>query len=108
MAVRSEVIERLTDDFDGTPAVETVRCALDGKAYPLDPNLVNAKEMRQVFMPYVDARRDTRGTRVRRTTKNTASGVDAKAVPAWVKASKVTVRARGRIPSSIVEQYLAR
>ena len=108
MAIRREVVEHLTDDFDGTPAAETIRFSFEGKAYVLDLSAANAKEMRQIFKPYVEAaRRDGATSKGRRSAVKPSTGVDAKAVRVWAKSARVKVPSRGRIPSSVVEQYLA-
>ena len=108
MAIRTEVIEYLTDDFDGTPAAETIRFAFDGRSYVIDLSAANAKEMRAIFKPYLDAARRDGGARGRRASGAKPSGsVDAKAVRAWAKANRVKVPTRGRIPSAVLEQYAA-
>ena len=58
MAQRTVV--SLVDDLDGTEANETVEYALDGVTYEMDLNDENAKQLREVFGPYISAAR--RGT----------------------------------------------
>ena len=106
MAVRREVIEHLTDDLDGSAATETIRFAIDGRAYVIDLNKKNAAALRRALDPYrAAARRDVapRGRRPAGATRPAA--VDAKAIRAWAKANRVKVPARGRIPGAVVEKY---
>ena len=61
MAQRTVV--SLVDDLDGTEANETVEYALDGVTYEMDLNDENAKQLREVFGPYISAARRTGGRR---------------------------------------------
>jgi hypothetical protein len=47
----------LVDDIDGTPAAETVRFGLDGRAYEIDLSADNATRLRLVFAPYLGSAR---------------------------------------------------
>jgi hypothetical protein len=73
---RTTVI-RLTDDFDGGDADETVRFSLDGKAYEIDLNKRNASALRKTLAPYVDKAR-SRGrapaSGSRRSSSNGSTG----------------------------------
>lgn len=51
------VIVQVTDDFDGTPADESLTFALDGKAYEIDLSKKNADALRKAFAPYVEKAR---------------------------------------------------
>ena len=53
--VAREVIEKLIDDLDGSPAVETVTFALDGTSYEIDLSKRNAAAFRKTFDRYVKA-----------------------------------------------------
>ena len=56
----------LVDDFDGSPAAETVTFALDGRTYEIDLSAENAAELRDVLQPWIDAGRRRRvGPQVR-------------------------------------------
>ena len=52
----------LTDDIDGSKAVETVSFGLDGKHYEIDLGAKNAKNLRKVVAAYIDAGRKSRPT----------------------------------------------
>jgi hypothetical protein len=47
----------LTDDIDGSDAVETLRFAFDGRSYEIDLNKKNAAAFRKAVGPYVKAAR---------------------------------------------------
>lgn len=94
----------LTDDLDGTTAVESVQFALDGRAYEIDLNEENAAKLRDSLKPYIDAGRKV-GTTRKTTASRTAGDYDAKAVRAWAEANGVPVPRRGRIPHAVLDQY---
>jgi hypothetical protein len=48
------VVVKLTDDFDGDDADETVHFALDGKSYEIDLSATNAASLRAALKPYIE------------------------------------------------------
>lgn len=50
-------IIKLTDDFDGGNADETVEFSLDGKVYEVDLSKRNANALRKALQPYIDVSR---------------------------------------------------
>jgi hypothetical protein len=107
-----EISVALIDDFDGTKAAETVKFAIDGKAYEIDLSRSNASELRRTLQPYVDrargARRttNTRGGSTRRPAGGRRpEGYDRAEVRAWAKANRVKVSPRGRIANDVVERW---
>ena len=64
------VVVTLSDDIDGGQAEETVSFGLDGKAYEIDLNAANAKKLRGLLEPYVEAgrKRSRSGKAYRRTS----------------------------------------
>ncbi|MGS0684512.1 histone-like nucleoid-structuring protein Lsr2 [Nakamurella sp. GG22] len=108
MAQQTTVI--LTDDIDGGKAVETVSFGLDGKHYEIDLGAKNAKNLRKAVAVYVEAGRKVKAnTAARSNTKTVTSsdGSDLAAIRAWAHENGIQVAARGRIASSVKEQYLA-
>src|SRR5664280_777254 len=100
----------LTDDIDGSKAVESVRFGLDGKQYEIDLGSKNAKNLRKIVGTYIEAARKVRptsGTRVVVKKPSPSDGTDLAAIRAWAQENGITVAARGRIASSVKEQYLA-
>ena len=110
-----EVIEKLIDDLDGSPAVETVAFALDGTSYEIDLSKRNAAAFRRTFDRYVKAAQRkgvTRSAPRRRTARAATNGkvkrdFDLTQLREWAGANDVAVPSRGRIPQAVVEQYKA-
>ena len=114
--VAVEVTEKLIDDLDGGPAVETVSFALDGTGYEIDLSKRNAAALRKVLDGYIPAARRegaTRSASPRRATKSGGNGAkpgrgfDLARLREWADANGVSVPLRGRIPQAVVEQYRA-
>ncbi len=63
------VIVKLTDDFDGGDAEETVHFAIDGRSYEIDLNAANAAKLRGAVQPFVEKARATGGSRGRRAPR---------------------------------------
>ena len=119
-----EVIERLIDDLDGGPAVETVSFGLDGTGYEVDLNKKNALALRKSLERYIGAARTaaTRPARPRSAAPSTTpkagkgkgskgatstGGYDLARLREWATANEVAVPTRGRIPKAVVAQYQA-
>ena len=108
MAQRTTVL--LTDDLDGSEAVETVSFAVDGRQFEIDLNAEHAADIREMLQLYVEAARQVGGGRSgspSRTPRTSAATTDGKAMRAWAKAKGYEVSPRGRIPREIVEAYEA-
>jgi hypothetical protein len=116
----------LVDDFDGSPAAETVSFALDGTTYELDLSADNAAELRETLGEWIaGARRirearSARGSRTGRTKSRSSSNgrrekYDRTAVREWaatddgkkaLKGAKLKApAARGRISAAVVDLY---
>jgi nucleoid-associated protein Lsr2 len=104
VATRTTVV--LVDDIDGGDAAQTVEFALDGVEYVIDVSVKNAKRLRGVMQPWVDAGRRTGGRRrgQRKLTPAVGRG-DAAAVRRWAHENGYEVPTRGRIPTDIVRAY---
>jgi hypothetical protein len=94
----------LEDDLDGGPADETVRFGLDGSEYEIDLNQRNATRFRKQISPFVQHARAVRRA-VRRPVRTVASRRRSHAVRVWALEQGIELSERGRIPSSVVEQY---
>ena len=114
MARLEEVTVTLIDDFDGTEAAETVRFALDGKAFEIDLSKSNANELRKSLRPYVERARGARGAAGPRRGKTAPTrgsvsrrpeGYDRAEVRAWAKTNRIKVSPRGRIANDVVEKW---
>jgi hypothetical protein len=97
----------LEDDLDGGPAAETLRFAISGSEYEIDLSKKNAKTFRKRLAPFIEhARKAARG-QLRRPARTTSARQRSADIRAWAKDKGIPVRARGRIPARIVEQYEA-
>lgn len=103
MAQRVNIV--LTDDIDGSDAVETVTFALDGNTYEIDLSTGNAAGLRDALAGYIAAGRKT-GGRAKVTRKRAASG-NATDIRAWAVAQGMAVSSRGRVPAEIRAAYEA-
>ena len=110
----SEVITKLVDDLDGTEATETVLFGLDGENYEIDLSAKNAASLRKALDRYRNSARTSSAARAsgaagrRGRGKARARGdVDPKAVRVWAAENGIELSSRGRIPSSVLEQYKA-
>lgn len=97
---------QLTDDLDGSEAVETVSFGLDGVTYEIDLSDKNAKRLRKAVEKWAASSRRT-GGRKRRGAARGWSEYDPKAVRRWAESKKIEVPARGRIPKDVVEKFRA-
>lgn len=108
---RRTIVETF-DDIDGTPLEEegeTITFAVDGVEYSIDLNKKNAREFRKKIDFYIE--HATRvGGRKRRTSSARANESDApssKEIREWAVEAGFEVPARGRLPQSLVDEYLA-
>lgn len=103
----------LIDDIDGGEADETIGFALDGVAYEIDLNDVNADALRQALAPFIDSGRKV-GRAGKPAIKGNGSGLskaDRDAIREWSRsaAAKKTgtepLGDRGRIPANVIEAW---
>jgi hypothetical protein len=108
-----ETITRLTDDIDGSEAVETVIFGFKGTEYEIDLNQKNVDGLEKAFAKWVGAGRAVsaspkpaaaRGARKRGGRKASANK-DAAAIREWAKSNGLEVSARGRIPASLQQAF---
>jgi len=107
--VAQQTTVTLTDDIDGSRAAETVSFGLDGRVYEIDLSKKNAATLRKVLGEFTSSARRVRGgAKSTKATRHSApSAVDAKAVREWAQEQGISVSARGRVPSDVVEKYHA-
>ncbi|MCJ1707117.1 Lsr2 family protein [Microbacterium sp. VKM Ac-2923] len=106
-------IAQITDDLDGTVLEQgegkRITFSVEGRAYEIDLSATNADKFYKALTPYVDAARSVKSgaaTRVGQTPRQ-KSDLDLGAVREWARANGHTVSDRGRVPSMIVDAYLA-
>jgi len=97
----------LEDDLDGGPADETVRFGLGGVDYEIDLSKKHAAAFRKQLGPYLEHARRAGRAQPRRPGRSTPSRQRTGDIRAWARQRGVAVSDRGRIPASVVEQYLA-
>lgn len=100
----------LTDDFDGTPAAETVSFAIDQGHYEIELSAENAARLREALAPFIErARRvadPARGTRGGgRARRSRGSRADIPQIRKWAQDKGYEISDRGRIPNEIIEAY---
>lgn len=103
----TQIQKILIDDLDGGTANETVTFAIDGNTYEIDLSDDNAKKLREALNPFVSSARraDPTPSRRRRGTQRAMSREKSAEIRSWAKAQGLPVSERGRIASSVVEQY---
>jgi hypothetical protein len=102
-----KVTVALVDDLDGAPAEETVRFGLEGADYEIDLSGKNASAFRKQLAPFIaHARKAVRGL-ARRVGRTAASRQRSGDIRAWATDQGIAVSGRGRIPTSVLEQYEA-
>jgi hypothetical protein len=104
-----KTIVTLIDDLDGSKADETVSFSLDGTAYEIDLSKANAARLRDDFASWVGhARKAGRVPSGRNgARRRTAVGPDPTAVRVWARSNGIKVSERGRVPASVIEQFVA-
>lgn len=105
-----KVTIQLVDDVDGSEATETVAFGLDGRDYEIDLNGENAEKLRASLADFVGVARGVKKSgRAKSKTgaPKSGSGVDPKAVRTWARDNGIDCPDRGRVPSSVTDQYLA-
>ena len=106
MAQRVQAV--LTDDIDGSEGAETVSFSYNGVDHELDLSAKNAKKFHDNLQFYADhGRRVGRARRSSGGGKTTKVSSDNATIRAWAKANGIDVPARGRISSSVREQFEA-
>jgi hypothetical protein len=102
-----------TDDLDGSPNAETVTFSFDGRSFEIDLSKKSRAALEKALKPYIDAgravgsRSGTRSGGNARGRGRRSSAVDLAAVRAWAADNGIAVSDRGRISTSVLEQYQA-
>ena len=105
-----QMVETQVDDLDGSPAAETVSFGLDGRTYEIDLSKRNAAALRRALDRYIGASQGGGGKKPRalraRGTSNGSREYDIAQLREWAAANEIQVPARGRIPQTVVEQFI--
>lgn len=114
MAIRT--IEIFEDDFDGSPAAETITYALGGQIFEIDLNKANGEKFKRALAPFI-ARSRRAGTvppqwqysrrAVPDRNESAAKGAieERRAARAWAKKMGIKVADHGSIKFEILQAY---
>lgn len=105
MAKKIQVI--LTDDLDGSSAVETVYFSLDGTNYSIDLSSENAAELRGALAKYIAAGARVKNEPARKAGRKVTGGASAMDIRSWAQSQGMKVSARGRVSAEIRAAYEA-
>ncbi len=103
----TKITVALEDDLDGGPAEETVRFGLGGAQYQIDLNTNNARAFRTQLAPFLEHAHQARPRQRRRLARTAARRQRSGDIRTRAKAQGTPVSDRGRIPTSVAEQYQA-
>jgi hypothetical protein len=103
VAQRVQVL--LTDDLDGSEAVQTVKFGWLGADYEIDLNDKNLAAFEKALSKYVSAARKTGGGARSRAGRKQAPALDLGSVRAWARDNGYEVSDRGRVSSTIMDAY---
>ena len=105
-----QMVETQVDDLDGSPAAETISFGLDGQTYEIDLSRRNAAALRKVLDRYIAASHGGSGQKSRSGRAQRSSTGDREydiaQLRAWAAENEIEIPARGRIPRSVVEQFM--
>ena len=106
-----KTITKTFDDLDGSEIDgegKTVSFSFDGTSYEIDLNSSNVEKMRAAFAVYTDKARKVSGRTGRSSAKAAEPApVDTKAVRVWAEEQGMGVSARGRLSTTLIDQYRA-
>lgn len=108
MAKTTEI--RLTDDLDGSEAVEELTFALRGTTYEIDLNAKNVAALEKALDTFINAGRKPSiiNRNGRALNRNRSTKEDVGALRAWARDNGFEVSDRGRLPAEIRDAYNAR
>jgi hypothetical protein len=105
-------IVQLTDDIDGSEAVEELTFGIRGVEYEIDLSAKNIAALEKALDKYVGAGRRLSkskvapsGGSVRRVRARSGGKEDLGALREWARANGYDISDRGRIPGAIREAY---
>jgi septation ring formation regulator EzrA len=102
----------LSDDLDGSEAIQTIIYTIDGQEYEIDLSEENIQRFHEALEPFVSASRQVQRQAAptrRRGDGRRRSGSrwqdDIPQIRAWAEAQCMDVSARGRIKKEILDAY---
>jgi hypothetical protein len=114
-AVAERIVYQLIDDIDGSEIAdgggERIEFSLRGSSYQIDLSTANIAKLDKAIKPYVEAAMKVRGGRSPRGKGSKDNGSAPKeqlsAIREWARKNGHQVSDRGRIKSSVVEEFNA-
>jgi hypothetical protein len=106
-----EVIQRVTDDLDGSPDAAQIEFALDGHTYTIDLAPRNEAKLRDALAPFLEhaskvrAEPRRRGSAGGQAPARTTDRERNQAIRAWALENGVELATRGRIATGVVEAF---
>lgn len=101
-----ETIIRITDDIDGSEAVESIRFAFRGTDYDIDLNAKNVAAIEKSFEKWIQhGQKSDPGIRTRQRRSSVKNKDQTAAVREWAKANGYQVSDRGRIAAEVRAAY---
>lgn len=101
-----DLSHELSHEHGTTEGSETVRFAVDGRAYEIDLCELHGKQFREQFAAYTDyARRARPDSKKRQAGRTLSSRERAADIRRWAVERGIVVSDRGRLPAQLVRQY---
>ncbi|MGH3116678.1 MAG: histone-like nucleoid-structuring protein Lsr2 [Gaiellales bacterium] len=101
-------IVQITDDLDDSKNAQEVSFSFQGVDYTIDLGKKNLSAFEKALMPYIDAAtKVSKGSSRKRSSRSGSARPNLAAVREWAKSAGIKVSDRGRIPTSVMEQYAA-
>jgi len=103
----TKVIKLLTDDITGADGARTYQFSLGTASYEIDL-ADDGAALKEALEPFIKAgRRSSAAARFRRTERTPERAEYLAALRKWAADNGIAVRARGRVPQEIEDQYEA-
>lgn len=96
-----QIIDDLTGEVIKDAQGETVVFGIDGREYEVDLSNRNAAQLRALLEPFIQ------NARVKGQKNADTSIDDQNAIRSWARANGYSLSAKGRIPTDVVNAYLA-
>lgn len=101
-------ITQITDDMDGSKDASEVSFSYAGVDYTIDLSRKNRAAFDKAVKPYIEAaaKVSKRSVSRRRSSSSVASSTrNYAAIREWARGQGIEVSERGRVASSVIEQY---
>jgi len=98
-------ITTVTDDIDGSPDARAVSFAFEGVSYSIDLSAANRERLADALAPFIEHASQESRTNGRRSPATATWRREE--LQEWAKDNGYKVGDRGRVPQSIVDEFLA-